>query len=59
MNNIEQAFDRANKAAEAYALTTTSLQHAEAVLTIAHQYKSDPEYIKRLEAHVAALRGDE
>lgn len=57
MTKMEQAFDKANKSAETYALTTTNLRHAEVSLSIARQYNTDDEYIKRLEAHVAALRG--
>lgn len=56
MSQLEQAFDRANKRAQAYALITTDLQHAEALLSSAKQYKSDPQYIKRLEAHVEELK---
>lgn len=53
--DAEQAFDKANKAAETYALGSTNRQHVEIALSLAKQYRSDPQYIKRLEAHLAKL----
>lgn len=52
----ERAFKRANESAEAYALKTTNLHHAEVALKIAKQYKYEPTYIQRLEAYVEQLR---
>ena len=51
----EQALKQANESAEAYALKTSNLHHAEIMLKIAKQYKSEPTYIQQLEAHVERL----
>ena len=52
----EQALKLANESAEAYALKTSNPFHAEIMLKIAKQYKSEPTYIQRLEAYVEQLR---
>lgn len=56
MTKMEQAFDRANKSAETYALITTNLEHVEKALSLAQQFRADPKYIERLEACVAELK---
>ena len=58
MTKMEQAFDKANKSAETYALVTTNLDHAEVALSLSHQFNLDPKYIERLTARIAEIKRD-